>query len=257
MSFHRDWSRLSLALALVAAAAGAATAGEMSVQILSATVKDKVIDGAQVLFQKTGKTTQTATTNASGTISMPALFGGVDDTSVTMIVKKSGYSNLVVKCPCGGLTYALSPTMQSLDGLRVVLDWGSEPADLDSHLVYADSHVFFEAKQGDGANLDVDDTNGYGPETITIEKRKQGVKYLYAVHNYSEGDRRGSKSLSNSSQAKVFVYIGSSLVRTFRPPAGKSGNTWIAFGIGENGEFYDINRFADVKGRDKVASALV
>ena len=234
----------------------AADASKTSLQILSATIKDKVIEGAQVMFQKTGDSSVSAITDTSGKISVPRPFGA-DDPSTTLIVKKEGYSTLVVKCPCDGLSYAISPVMTSLDGLRIVLNWGAEPRDIDSHLVYPGNHVYFSAKSGEDANLDVDDIDGYGPETITIEKRKPGVKYIYALHNFSDGDRSGSRRLSDIANAKVFVYVGSSLVRTFTPPAGRVGNTWVAFAIGEDGEFYDINRFADVKGRDKVGTTLV
>lgn len=230
----------------------ATTAFAFDVQILSATVKDKTIPDATVILQKNGQSSIQTKTGANGKATFNAPFGGIDNNTISMIVKKDGYSNLVVQCPCAGLTYALSPTQQNLDGMRIVLNWGNTPADLDSHLAYKNNHVFFSNKEGDQASLDVDETNGYGPETITLTSKKPGVKYLYAIHNYSEGDRRGSTSLSNQSKAKVFVYIGDSLVRTFQPPKGRVGNTWIVFGIGENGEFYDINKFADFADRSAV-----
>jgi hypothetical protein len=260
---HSSLVRLPALLAVAFAFVGAsprpaaAEGSKTSLQILSATIKDKVIEGAQVMFQKTGNSTVSATTDAGGKISIPRPFGGADDPSTTLLVKKDGYSTLVVKCPCDGLSYAISPVMKSLDGLRIVLNWGAEPRDIDSHLVFPGNHVYFSDKNGEDANLDVDDTNGYGPETITVEKRKPGVKYIYALHNFTDGDRTGSRGLSDIAGAKVFVYVGSSLVRTFTPPTGRVGNTWVAFAIGEDGEFYDINRFADVKGREKVRTSLV
>jgi hypothetical protein len=224
------------------------------VQILSAIIKDKTIDGAEVIFQKVGQTSVKSTTNVQGKTAFNVPFA--DDSNVTMIVKKADYSNLVVKCPCNGMTYAISPVMTNLDGMRIVLDWGSSPNDLDSHLYYQNNHVFYEDKKGDLSNLDVDDTDGYGPETITIVKKKSGKKYLYAVHNYTDGGVKGNSSLSLRSRAKVFVYIGSTLVRTFTPPQGKIGNTWVVFGIGDNGEFYDINKFADFSSHDQVGGFM-
>ncbi|OJT20336.1 hypothetical protein BO221_30340 [Archangium sp. Cb G35] len=235
----------------------AMAADAIKVQILSATVKDQKIAGAEVIAQKNGEASIKGTTAADGTVRFEKPFGGADDSAVSLIVKKDGYSNLVVKCPCDGLSYAISPVMsQNLDGMRIVLNWGAQPSDLDSHLVHPSTHVFYSAKKGDLANLDVDDTTSYGPETVTLEKKKNGVKYLYAVHNYTEGDKQGSVTLSNNSQAKVFVYVGSSLVRTFTPPKGKAGNVWVVFGIGDNGEFYDINKFTDVKDRGQVGSFM-
>lgn len=248
----------ALAFSLGCAVSSSALAADgIRVQVLSATVKDQKIGGAEVIAQKNGESSVKGTTAADGTVRFEKPFGGADDGSVSLIFKKEGYSNLVVKCPCDGLTYAMSPVMlQNLDGMRIVLNWGAQPADLDSHLVHPSTHVYFSQKQGDLANLDVDDVTSYGPETITLEKKKLGVKYLYAVHNFTEGDKQGSLTLSNTSQAKVFVYVGSSLVRTFTPPKGKAGNVWVVFGIGENGEFYDINKFTDVKDRDKVGDFM-
>ena len=244
---------LLLGLALFPAVA---QAGEIKVHILDATVKDKVISGAEIILQKNGETSLTAKTDAHGDVVFANPFKGVDDNSVSLIAKKAGYSNLVVRCPCNDLTYALSPIMRSLDGMRIVLNWGARPRDLDSHLVYEDQHVYFSKRRGKDANLDVDDTTSFGPETITIERKHPGVRYVYAVHNYSEGDSKNSRSLSNTADAKVFVYIGSSLVRTFRPPSGQKGNVWIVLAVGEDGEFYDINQFTDITSRSDVDRPL-
>jgi uncharacterized protein YfaP (DUF2135 family) len=244
----------SLGCAVPVSALGA---DAIKVQVLSATVKDQRIAGAEVIAQKNGEASVKGTTGADGVVRFDKPFSGADDSSVSLIIKKEGYSNLVVKCPCDGLTYAISPVMaQNLDGMRIVLNWGDKPSDLDSHLVHPSTHVYFSKKQGDLANLDVDDTTSFGPETVTLEKKKPGVKYLYAVHNYTEGEKLGSVTLSNVSQAKVFVYVGSSLVRTFTPPRGKAGTVWVVFGIGDNGEFYDINKFTDLNDRAKVGDFM-
>ena len=231
-----------------------APAFAFEIQVLSAVVKDQSLAGVSVILQKNGEASLTATTDANGKTSIANPFNGVDDNTINMIIKKDGYSNLVVKCPCNNLSYALSPSMTNLDGLRVVLQWGPEPKDLDSHLSFPGKHIYFSNKAGSDSKLDVDDTDGFGPETITIDKKHPGEKYLYAVHNYTEGGKKGSISISTISKAKVFVYIGSSLVRTFYPPKNKVGNTWVVFGIGDNGEFYDINKFADFNSRDAVGN---
>lgn len=216
------------------------------IHVLSAVVKDKTIAEAEVIFQQTGAASQRVFTNASGVAEIPASIS-VDNADVTLIIKKPGYSNLVARCPCNGLTYAMSPVLTNLDGLRIVLQWGPRPQDLDSHLYSRNDHVYWDARLGRHAELDVDDVDGYGPETITIHHKEQGRAYVYAVHNFSERGSQGSTSLANRSQARVDVYIGSTLVRTFTPPAGTTGNTWVVFAIGENGEFYDINRFRNFR----------
>ncbi len=215
----------------------------INVQILSATVKDQKIDKATVILQKNGEQSATATTDAQGQVSLKSAIA--DDATALLIVKKQGYSNLVVKCPCAGMTYAISPVMKNLDGLRIVLNWGATPQDLDSHIAYPNNYIYFKNMKGTDALLDVDDTTSYGPETITIERKHDGERYVYAVYNYSEKYSPNSTSLS-ASQAKVFVYIGQTLIRTYYVPQNKVGNLWVVFAVTETGEFQDFNTIKGV-----------
>ncbi|EPD5941085.1 tetratricopeptide repeat protein [Escherichia coli] len=228
---------LPVALALLGMNAGA-YAADVSIDILSATVKDKRIEGASVTLQRNGAQSVSGITNTSGSISLGTSFA--DNKDALLIVKKEGYSNLVVKCPCAGMTYAISPVMTNLDGMRVVLSWGEKPFDLDSHLIFPGGHIYFDSKEGTDANLDVDDTDSYGPETVTISKKHFGESYIYAVQDYSNKGLPNSNYLS-ASKAKVFVYVGSSLVRSYSVPAGKRENIWTVFKLNPNGEFEDIN----------------
>lgn len=93
------------------------------VLVLSAIVKDKVIPNAEIIFQKNGEKSITKYTNTEGKVSIPEKYK--NDSEVMLIIKKDGYSSLITKCLCGGLTYAISPEMQELDGMRIVLSWGS------------------------------------------------------------------------------------------------------------------------------------
>ncbi|MFC4160586.1 YfaP family protein [Chitinimonas lacunae] len=229
-------SLLGLSLAL-----SGVTADELPIQILSATVKDKRIAGATVIVQKNGAQSVSATTDAQGQVKLSTSFA--DDEDSLLIVKMPGYSNLVAKCPCKGMSYAISPVMKNLDGLRVVLNWGATPNDLDSHIAFPGRHIYWERKigpAGTDANLDVDDVNSYGPETITIDKKHAGEAYVYAVHDYSNHLRPTSMALSRSG-AKVMVYIGQSLVRSYYVPKNTAGNLWTVFRITGDGEFQDIN----------------
>lgn len=229
---------------LLTSLATLAHAEQVNVEVLSAVVKDQKIADAQVLLQKNGAQTITGTTNAQGQVQLTSEFA--DDADSLLIIKKAGYSNLVTKCPCKGLTYAISPVMENLDGLRVVLTWGRSPEDLDSHIAYPNNHIYFEAKEGQDANLDVDDTDSFGPETVTLEKKRFGETYVYAVHDYTNAGNPQATDLSNS-QAKVFVYVGQSLVRTYYVPKNKAGNLWTVFRITGAGEFQDINSFDGVR----------
>jgi tetratricopeptide (TPR) repeat protein len=158
-----------------------------------------------------------------------------------------------MRCPCDAAVLALSPAMADLDGLRIVLDWGKAPADLDAHLAFPGNHVYFLAKQGAGARLDVDSVRGRGPETITLAHRQPGVRYLYAVHDYSDKDDPRTDRLSRSG-ARVFVYVGQTLVRTYAVPAG-TGNFWSVFAIGPDGEFQDLDVVKGVTSRDRLQTA--
>lgn len=222
-----------------------AQAEQLSIDVLSAVVKDQRIADAEVLVQKNGAQTAVGRTDGNGRVNLSTSFA--DDGASLLIVKKSGYSNLVAKCPCKGMTYAISPVMASLDGLRVVLSWGAAPRDLDSHIAYPNNHIHFSAKQGRDALLDVDDTDSYGPEAITLQKKAFGDAYVYAVHDYLNRSAPNSSELGNS-QAKVFVYIGQSLVRTYYVPKGQVGNFWTVFRITGDGDFQDINRMQGLAG---------
>nr|WP_240354663.1 tetratricopeptide repeat protein [Pectobacterium brasiliense] len=235
----------------------AANAQSINIEVLSATIKDKKIDDATVILQKNGAQSVTARSDATGRVGLNAPFE-VDQDSL-LIIKKEGYSDLVVKCPCDGMTYAISPVMKNLDGMRIVLTWGERPFDLDSHLIYPDNHIYFQHKKGRDANLDVDDTDSFGPETITIDKKRLGESYIYAVHDYTNGDKNNSPALSASS-AKVFVYVGSSQVRAYSVPLNKVGNVWTVFRLNPNGDFEDINAVGEAdfsKAKDGNALPMV
>ena len=103
--------------------------------------------------------------------------------------------------------------------------------------------------------LDVDDTDGFGPETITIKKSLNGNRYIYSVHDYTNKDESFSSKLSESG-AKVLVYAGSTQIETFYIPQGKIGNLWVLFTISEYGDLIPINKFTTVHNLDEADSLL-
>jgi hypothetical protein len=246
----------ALICALLAVSAQAA---QIRIDVLDATVKDKRVSGASVILQQTGETSLQAKTDASGkaTITSPKAI----KSDALLIIKKEGYSDLVAQCPCDKLTYALSPVMKSLDGMRIVLSWGAAPDDLDSHLLYGvNGHIFFDDKSGRGAKLDVDDTDSFGPETITIENLQPNQTYIYAVADYTNAGKPRASALSRSG-AKVFVYAGSSLLKTYGVPRDRDleGNVWMVFRIDPNGQITDLDAINGVNyygGVNEVKSAL-
>ena len=228
---------------------------DTSVSVLDATIKDKAIGGVEVTFQKEGQSSIKTKTDSKGVATLPTPFGD-DSANVIMILKKDGYASMAVKCPCDGFVYAMSPVLENLDSLRVVLQWDDQPKDMDLHAYFEGSHIFFRQKDGDAANLDVDDTDGFGPETITIKKRKNGQKYVFFVHTFSswakeirDADGKYTLPLDKLKNVKVYVYIGSSLVRTYTMPKIPNGlenaRIWVPFYIDEEGKIIDKNIIID------------
>ena len=129
-------------------------------------------------------------------------------------------------------------TAISAQQVRIVLKWGEYPRDLYSHLVGPTSdgskfHTYFSKKgyyEDDIkiADLDLDDTSSYGPETTTIYNPISG-KYQFYVHDYSNRANDDSLELSKSG-AIVQVYIGASNkpAYTFNVPKQK-GTLWKVF----------------------------
>ena len=123
------------------------------------------------------------------------------------------------------------------DQFRAVLSWGVSPADLDAHLLGPNYHVYYSSKEGENAELDIDDRESYGPETITFKTDPEGV-YRYYIHDYTNGYSSSSMALANSG-AVVTLFNGEKLLATFRVPKG-SGTKWNVFTI-RRGELKVIN----------------
>lgn len=161
----------------------------------------------------------------------------------------TGYINVLVN---NGETVvangSLSPIMTS-NTYRVVLTWGRNPEDLDSHLLgeTADGssyHVFYADRYAyntsgrEVANLDVDDTTSYGPETTTFIVETTGT-YTFFVHRYSSDG-----SLPDSG-ATVEVYNGTRLIAKYTVDSTQSDSCryWDVFTI-ENGIFKTVNEMS-------------
>ncbi|MFH1688915.1 MAG: carboxypeptidase regulatory-like domain-containing protein [Candidatus Eisenbacteria bacterium] len=142
----------------------------------------------------------------------------------------------------------LVPSAMSADQYRFILTWGQDPSDLDSHLwiptgVGQYTHVYF-ANRGTllaapYAELDVDDTVSFGPETVTLLPEYDG-QYVYAIHEWT-----GTGTLATSS-AVVQIYAGNNLIRVLNVPTGTCGeNYWWHVGElnAETGVFTLINEF--------------
>lgn len=141
-------------------------------------------------------------------------------------------------------TVAISPELVADDDLiRIVLTWGEEPYDLDSHLIgptyngedqyhiyYSDDYYYDEDYDGNLADLDIDDTDSYGPETITIHTLNEDGVYKYYVYDYENGiDNDNYSTALSSSNAQVRVYRGKTLLKKFNVPTNSDGTLWHVF----------------------------
>jgi len=129
--------------------------------------------------------------------------------------------------------FTVSPRTE-LGAVRIVLDWDQSPADLDLHLIKAGAyHISYRNKinSGDGAaQLDRDDTDSYGPETITINRTDNEAVYFCSVVDYTNLSKSNSTALSKS-KAVVRIYNNNELQDTFYVPLSKTGKNWQVFKI--------------------------
>jgi hypothetical protein len=188
-----------------------------------------------------GQIVASATTSASGQY----VLTGLDAGSYTVTAAAPGFlTGISTFTVLGGQTStapdaSLTPVLNQGE-IRIVLDWGPEPSDLDSHLTgpAADDgrfHVYYANRQPAGANafLDLDDVSSFGPETITITNRRPGL-YRYSVHDFTNRNSSFSSALAQSG-ARVRVFVGddqggSEQIATLNVP-GQPGTLWTVFEV--------------------------
>lgn len=206
-------------------------------------LEDVTVNFRQGENAKDGDPVVTTSSNASGDISLD-----LPEDTYTMEFSKEGYTieYMTVTITQGNTedigVKALSPTLGEGEW-RIVLEWGDEPADLDAHLQTASWHVWFSNPQATGSdgtevNLDVDEREGNGPETITVSQMNPDEKYEFFVHDYSNGTVEGSDALGKS-EAVVKLYLSNGEMMQYNVPSG-TGTVWNVFNI-ENGEVKEIN----------------
>ena len=113
--------------------------------------------------------------------------------------------------------------------ISVTLTWGENPADLDTHLVGPDYHVYYVDKGSLSgfpyAALDVDDVTSYGPEVLTMVKPTTNGDYVYSVYHFA-----GTSTITESPTKVELNFNGNTFV--FAPPEDQGENkTWNVFKI--------------------------
>lgn len=261
-----------------------ATVGTVSGQITNA-LTGAGVDGLTISLRAGMNTTSgsivaTTTTATEDTVVGFYTFTNLQGGNYTAEVAGTGFVTTYFTVICVGgsdkpnQNYAITPILNPGE-TQIVLTWGASPSDLDSHLTgprasgdtdYDPSfeeagrfHVYFYNKIYNYnsityADLDVDDTTSYGPETVTIRNQVSGL-YRYSVHDYTN---RGANVDNPSyalagSGATVKVYRESTLVATFYVPPSVGANLWTVFEL--NGStITPINTMTYVAGSGTVRS---
>jgi hypothetical protein len=193
----------------------------------------------------------TESTDSGGMFNFQDIAAGRYDIEVQMqdFLDSCRVNILVLGDTVRTLTISLSPPLATGE-FRIVLSWGDKPEDLDSHLWLPEPEAFevYFANDGDlnacpFAGLDVDDTSSFGPETITIAQRFDGM-YRYAIHNWS-AEVNGEPDPIRQSDAQVQVFGQSGLVASYSVPT--SGNFWWhVFDMnGQTGAITTVNTIGD------------
>lgn len=123
-------------------------------------------------------------------------------------------------------TYDVGDLCLGVPPVKITLTWQGEPRDLDSHLtspvgVEEREHLYYANQSITDATLDTDDTDGFGPEIVTIYALEDGV-YRYSVHHYS-----GESTMSTEGATALMIIDGLGIYRS-NPPAGGmgTGDVW-------------------------------
>ncbi|MDR2785853.1 MAG: hypothetical protein LBB83_08070 [Treponema sp.] len=182
------------------------------------------------------------TTDNRGILQMPE----IPDGTYSAVFSKEGFITTPIefRVQLGTVLFNWISVSPGLDGqaCRFVLDWGEQPADLDMHLEKrGDYHISYGnmRNSADGSvNLDRDDRNGYGPETISVNRMENTAIYDLYVVDYSNRQSPASNMLSRSG-AVLRVYRGDQLAYTFSVPTG-AGIRWNVLRIEKN-QFQVIN----------------
>ena len=137
--------------------------------------------------------------------------------------------------------------MMELGHIRIVLDWGSSPNDLDIHLEKVGKyHISYHHKRvaDDGsAKLDRDDIDGQGPETITITDVDDNASYTCYVHDYTNRSNTSSNKLSKS-KGRITVYNNNQVAFIINVPTNVDGTRWNVFNL-DKGVFSQTNNVAN------------
>ncbi|MBA4320938.1 MAG: hypothetical protein C0412_21315, partial [Flavobacterium sp.] len=190
---------------------------------ISNTMSPNKISGAKIEIKDSlNKPIASTTTDVNGNYTFENLAKSFSPTETLcgykMTVSKDGFQPGEVELNFENeleKNFALTPKgLES--GTKIILKWGAEPADLDAHLEFEADNEIIHIYHGNmpvynGASLDIEDKDGEGPETITIDPFVAGSTYKYYVHNFS------GTSIFSSMPVVQIVDANSNVLYEFSP----------------------------------------
>lgn len=217
---------------------------ELSGRVINA-VSGEGASGVSVIFapqSSEGQERCEATTGAQGIYTVEITPG-----EYRVTVQGDGFveENFTVYAESGtseeALTFTVSPTL-AVGEIRIVLEWGETPRDLDSHLRGTldggeTVNVYYGRTSASvhgelAAELDVDDRDGFGPETTTIYAT--GGHYVFWVEDFK---RTGTMAQSG---AVVKIYTDNQSAPMEIPISEDCENIWYVCEI-DGGEITVTN----------------
>ena len=144
----------------------------------------------------------------------------------TCVVTQAGMMSLYQEnCDVGverKAELSMSPVLAP-GSARFILSWGKQPSDLDIHMLVpgvggaSGCEVSWRNKDCFGeARLDLDNTQGYGPETISLSRMRPG-KYIVFVNEYNGNPRAPMWGASSATVTYYSPDIGRSALPLLLP----------------------------------------
>ena len=246
-----EWSRsgASSSPSLPATLTAGLGSGRLSGQIVNA-INNRPVPGARVHIAGTKATVATDAAGAFQILEAPTGPARIE-------ISADGFTTEQFQRELTGdrqlaLRVAISPGLEE-GQLRLVLTWDKLPEDLDAHLegplpggkrFHVHYHQLGDLASNEFVQLDVDDRNGEGPETITVLGVQPGT-YRYYVHDYSNRDDPDGRALANSG-AEVKVFQGGQPVTLVKVHEGGQPVTLVK--VYEGGQPVTFRAGRDMKG---------
>jgi hypothetical protein len=263
-TYTGDWAFGSLGVTCPDGGQGSTQTSRVTVRVLDASgLFNPPISGATVIMRPSSGSPFTGTTDAHGVVE----FSSVPYGTYTLEVSAEGYANSSSSLTVSSPTESFRVTLQAIPvtgQYRIVLSWGDSPPDLDAHLLvppdltHLDGYSLGwqgyigvpEINRGaqdnyPWATMDRDDTDGFGPETITIHRLIDG-RYRYFVHLWIDRINPSDVNISTTpltgSQATVTLYRGNTQIRSWSVPTRGTGRYWHVFDLdGSTATVTDFN----------------